>query len=70
MLNTRELALYSPGPLRGEARGELAIAASTVPQSHILPRLLAAFSQRYPHVVYRLNQQDSGEWYRPLLPAP
>jgi DNA-binding transcriptional LysR family regulator len=60
MLNTRELALYSLAHYEGKLEGELAIAASTVPQSHILPRLLAAFSQRYPHVVYRLNQQDSG----------
>lgn len=59
MLNTRELALYSLAQYEGKLEGELAIAASTVPQRHILPRLLTAFSQHYPGVTFQLNQHDS-----------
>lgn len=59
ILNTRELALYSLAQYEGKLEGELAIAASTVPQGHILPGLLTAFSQRYPQITYRINQYDS-----------
>lgn len=59
LLNTRELALYSLAQYEGTLEGELAIAASTVPQRHIVPHLLAAFSQQYPKVTFRLNQHDS-----------
>lgn len=59
MLNTRELARYALAQYEGRLEGELSIAASTVPQSHILPHLLTAFSLRYPQVTFRLNQHDS-----------
>ena len=59
ILNSRELARDALAQYEGKLEGELAIAASTVPQRHILPRLLAAFNQRYPRVSFRLNQHDS-----------
>lgn len=59
ILNTRELALYALAQYEGRLEGELAIAASTVPQRHILPRLLTDFSRQYPKVSFRLNLLDS-----------
>ena len=48
ILNMREQALFTLAKYEGKLEGELAIAASTVPQRYILPGLLAAFSQRIP----------------------
>ena len=59
MLNTRELALFSLAQYKGKLQGELAIASSTVPQSYILPKLLTAFSKRYPNITYTIDQNDS-----------
>ena len=39
--------------------GELVIAASSVPGEHLLPALLAAFGQKYPHVRVRAAVTDS-----------
>ncbi|HHW92197.1 MAG TPA: LysR family transcriptional regulator [Firmicutes bacterium] len=59
ILNMREEALYSLASHKGKLAGELAIASSTVPQKYLLPRLLAAFSCRYPHIRYVVKQFDS-----------
>lgn len=39
--------------------GELVIAASSVPGEHLLPALLSAFGQKYPHVRVRAAVSDS-----------
>ena len=59
ILNMREEALYSLASYKGKLEGELAIASSTVPQKYFLPRLLAAFSRKYPHIRYVVKQFDS-----------
>lgn len=60
ILNTRELALFSLAQYEGKLKGELGIAASTVPQGYILPKLLTAFHRRYPQITYRIKHYDSG----------
>lgn len=40
--------------------GELSLAASSVPGEHILPAVLSAFGQKYPHVRVRATITDSG----------
>ncbi|HZX46678.1 MAG TPA: selenium metabolism-associated LysR family transcriptional regulator [Clostridia bacterium] len=59
ILNMREQALFSMAKYEGKLEGELAIAASTVPQRYILPGLLAAFSREYPGITYAIKQFDS-----------
>lgn len=59
ILNMREQALYSMSRYQGRLEGELAIAASTVPQKYILPGLLADFSRKYPGIKYVIKQYDS-----------
>jgi DNA-binding transcriptional LysR family regulator len=39
--------------------GELSLAASSVPGEHVLPRLLALFRERHPHVQIRATAADS-----------
>jgi DNA-binding transcriptional LysR family regulator len=39
--------------------GELALAASSVPGEHLLPELLSAFQERYPHIQVRASVTDS-----------
>jgi DNA-binding transcriptional LysR family regulator len=39
--------------------GELSLAASSVPGEHLLPALLSAFRQRYPHVQVQASVADS-----------
>lgn len=40
-------------------RGELHLAASSIPGEHLLPKLLGVFQQRYPHVQVRATVADS-----------
>jgi DNA-binding transcriptional LysR family regulator len=40
-------------------RGDLTLAASSVPGEHLLPALLSAFRQRHPHVLIRVTISDS-----------
>jgi DNA-binding transcriptional LysR family regulator len=47
------------GGSREPLAGELSLAASTVPGEHLLPGLLSAFHQRYPHVQVRAAIADS-----------
>jgi DNA-binding transcriptional LysR family regulator len=44
--------------------GELILAASSVPGEHLLPELLAAFRERYPHVQVRATVADSRQVLR------
>ncbi len=59
ILNLREQAYYSMNRYKGRMEGELAIAASTVPQICLLPGLLKAFGGCYPEISYEIKQLDS-----------
>ncbi len=59
ILNLREQAYYSMSQYKGRMAGELAIAASTVPQICLLPGLLKAFGGCYPEISYEIKQFDS-----------
>lgn len=50
----------------GGATGELALAASSVPGQHLLPRVLAAFRHRHPGVAVRVSVSDTAEVLRQL----
>ncbi|HHY15852.1 MAG TPA: LysR family transcriptional regulator [Firmicutes bacterium] len=67
ILNMREQTFYSLSAYQGKLHGELAIAASTVPQNYLLPQLLAAFSQDYPGVSFELGQFDSQEVLQAIM---
>jgi len=59
ILNTKEQALFSLAEHDGKLEGNLAIAASTVPQGYLLPGLLSAFRLQYPRITFTLRQFDS-----------
>ncbi len=42
-----------------ELSGSISIAASTIPEEHIIPSLAAGFQNRYPHVKFRIKAEDS-----------
>jgi DNA-binding transcriptional LysR family regulator len=48
----------------GEARGELVLAASSVPGQHLLPSLLAVFSKRYAQIQVRVSVTDTEDVLR------
>jgi DNA-binding transcriptional LysR family regulator len=48
----------------GEARGELVLAASSVPGEHLLPPTLAAFRRRHPRVEVRVSVTDTEDVLR------
>lgn len=50
----REIAGHDP-----PVAGDLVIAASSIPGEHLLPSLLSAFAQKYPHVRLRAGVTDS-----------
>ena len=39
--------------------GTISIAASTIPEEHIIPSLTAGFQNRYPHVKFKIKAEDS-----------
>ncbi|WP_243545590.1 selenium metabolism-associated LysR family transcriptional regulator [Pseudodesulfovibrio tunisiensis] len=45
--------------IRDQVVGELSVGASTIPALHILPPVLAAFSERHPQVTYALSEGDT-----------
>lgn len=59
ILNLREQSYYSLSQYHGNLQGDLAIAASTVLQNYFLPKVLAAFSEKYPLVTFELKQFNS-----------
>ncbi len=39
--------------------GTIIIAASTIPEEHIIPSLTAGFQNRYPHIKFKIKAEDS-----------
>ena len=56
-----EQAKASIEVLRDRVVGELPMGCSTIPSHAILPKLLAAFSMRYPEVSFTVHTADSSE---------
>lgn len=67
MLNLREDAACAVKNYNKELRGSLNICASTVPSQYVLPKVLAAFREEYPNVVFNIQRQDSGEVVESIL---
>ncbi len=61
MLRLRDRAILEVQSYSTEVRGELDIAASTVPSQYILPELLPSLVEKYPKVFFSVRQCDSGE---------
>ena len=59
ILNLREDAVCSVKNYNKELKGTLTICASTVPSQNILPKVIAAFREEYPHVTFNILRQDS-----------
>jgi DNA-binding transcriptional LysR family regulator len=55
-MEARQEVTGQPAPVAGD----LSLAASSVPGEHLLPAVLAAFRQQYPHVQVRATVLDSG----------
>ena len=39
--------------------GTIKIAASTIPEEHIIPSLIAGFQSQYPYVKFKIKAEDS-----------
>ena len=59
ILSLREQAISSVGGADSRARGSIDIISSTIPAQHLLPELLASFQERWPNVLFRVEQADS-----------
>ncbi len=60
ILNKRDYAIYSLNNYKGKIEGLLEISASSVPEEHLLPKMLMSFSENFPDVRYRISKYDSG----------
>ena len=67
MLNLREEAVCAVRNCDREQTGTLSICASSVPAQYVLPRVMAAFREKYPGLVFQLQQQDSGRVVESIL---
>lgn len=61
MLRLRERAVLEVQSYATEVRGELDIAASTVPSQYIIPDLLPQLVEKYSKVFFSVRQYDSSE---------
>lgn len=59
IINSCEMAKFDLSSYKGSIRGHLYIYSSSVPRKYILPKILADFSKKYPHVKYSLSNMDS-----------
>ena len=50
--------------LRDRVVGDLSMGCSTIPSHHILPKILAGFSARYPEVTFTIHTASSAEVIR------
>ena len=56
MLNLRDDACCSVKNYNKELKGTLSICASTVPSQYILPKVVSAFREEYPHVTFNIQR--------------
>ncbi len=61
ILNLKEKATSSVEEHKGNIRGKLEIAASTIPQTYLLPSLMGEFHQLHQEVEYHSLGHDSAE---------
>lgn len=67
LLNVRKKALYSLGEYHGKIEGIIEIAASSIPESYILPQILKSFSSNFPHVKFSISHYDSQDAIEEIL---
>jgi len=60
ILNKRDYAIYSLNDYKGKIEGLLEISASSVPEEHLLPKMLISFNEIFPDVRYKISKYDSG----------
>lgn len=61
ILTLRDQALQNIGRGDRDARSSIHILASTLPAQHLLPEMIAGFRQKWPNVVFHIDQADSRE---------
>jgi DNA-binding transcriptional LysR family regulator len=67
MLRLREEAKDKIARARGSASGIIFVAASTIPATYILPRILASFRRGHPGIEVRVRAADSEEALETIL---
>jgi DNA-binding transcriptional LysR family regulator len=67
ILNTRDQAVYEISKHEGKIEGILDIAASSIPEQYILPKILKTFQNLYPGIIFNVKHRDSKQVIRELL---
>lgn len=67
ILNIRDQAVYEIGKLEGKVEGRLNIAASSIPEQYILPRIMKEFQELYPGIIFSVKHRDSKQVIKELL---
>ena len=67
ILNTRDQAVYEIGKHEGKIEGILNIAASSIPEQYILPKIMKEFQKLYPGIIFNVKHRDSKQVIRELL---
>lgn len=66
MLALRDQAQESVGAQNSNHSCEIDIIASTIPAQHLLPEIIVGFRQKWPNVVFRVDQADSQQVERAM----
>jgi len=67
ILNIRDQAVYEICKYEGKIEGILDIAASSIPEQYILPKILKEFQALYPGIIFNVKHRDSKQVIRELL---
>lgn len=66
LLETRDSAVYSLNEHSKQIEGRLEIAASTIPSQYLLPRLINGFREKYPNMLFKIQQGDTRDVVREI----
>lgn len=67
ILNIRDQAVFDIGKYEGKIEGTLNIAASSIPEQYILPKIMKNFQEIYPGITFRIKHRDSNQVINELL---
>ena len=67
IINTRERAMMAMQEFGANISGMIEIKTSSIPGQFIVPELIAGFHEKYPNVVFNVEQSDSDKVWNDII---